>query len=291
MAKNQSFIIFATLVIVLLGLVWLHTGSLMPPTGPDSIWFHAGLLTLLVGRFIVEYRFPKPNDVFVNCVVVFASTSTLSSPPNEVWWELVRWGALACAISALILAWDPGEEAKRQKSRWRMILYHIVTRLGRAEVIFSIVFILALVSYFDFDEMETKVFAIAWGIFLLISHLDVKKLIENSLPTKHKGRKVIAVAHSFLAPSIVFCRRLGSEKIQTHELVGFCQSFNNDCHSFGMIIGERSSATETRLVVSLLTSNIADAGLNDRSFLVTASEEDQQAIEEKVVNPQSLVQH
>ncbi len=160
MSKNFNLAIFAVLVLLLLALLWLHTGALVPPSGNDAIWFHAGLLTLLVGRFIVEYRFTKPNDVFVNCMVVFAATSTLNNPPYPAWWELLRWGSLSCGILALMLAWDPGREAKLINSRIRMVLYTVVTNLGRAEVIYSFVFILALLSYFNLNSYESMVFTI-----------------------------------------------------------------------------------------------------------------------------------
>ncbi|MGD0143558.1 MAG: hypothetical protein ABSC92_10390, partial [Rhizomicrobium sp.] len=173
MSKNYSLAVFAALAFLLLGAVWFHTGSLMPPSGEDAIWFHAGLLTLLIGTFVIEYRFTRPNDVFVNCIIVFASTSTLTDPPNAAWWQLLRWGALLCGIVAMALAWDPGQEAKLRTNRFRAIVYQIVTKLGRAEVIFSIVFILALISYFDLNDPDTKLFAVVWGIFLLAAHLDL----------------------------------------------------------------------------------------------------------------------
>lgn len=275
MTKNRSLALFAILVLVLLGAVWLHTGSPMPPSGEDAIWFHTGLFTLLIGAFIIEYRFTRPNDVFVNCLIVFASTSTLSHPPYAVWWESLRWGALVCGIAAMILAWDPGQQAKLGASRTRALLYQLVTRLGRAEVIFSLVFVLALLSYFDLKSRDAKVFVVIWGIFLIAAHMDLPALGRTARFTgRHSGRKIIGITHSFLAPSIVFCRKLGDAGVVPHELVGFCQSPSDECHSFGLVIGERSSASETRVVIALLNTSVGDSRLNDRSIVVTPSNAD-----------------
>lgn len=273
MSKNISLVVFAILALGLLGLVWLHTGSLVPPSGGDSIWFHAGLLTLLVGRFILEYRFTKPNDVFANGIIVFASTSTLSSPPMAEWWALLRWGSLACAIIAIMLAWDPGQEAKTANGRLRRIIYQVVTSVGRAEVIFSLVFVLALVSYFDLNDPEAKIFAVVWGMFLLAANLDLQGLF-NVLLARRRDRKVLGIAHSFLAPSIVFATRLGPQKIQMHQMVGFTQAVGGECGCVGMVIGERSSTDETRVVVALTHSTVGEAQLNNRSLMVTASIEE-----------------
>ncbi len=273
MSKNLSLGVFSVLAFVLLGLVWVHTGSLVPPSGSDSIWFHAGLLTLLIGRFILEYRFTKPNDVFANCIIVFASTSTLSSPPLAEWWAVLRWGSLACALVAIILSWDPGQEAKTTNGRLRRIIYQVVTSIGRAEVIFSLVFVLALVSYFDLSSPESKIFAAAWGIFLLASNLNFQGVADLFL-AKVQSRKVLGVAHSFLAPSIVFATRLAPQKIQLHQMVGFTQITGGELGCLGMVIGERTSADETRVVVALTHSTVGEAQLNDRSLMVTATTED-----------------
>lgn len=273
MSKNLSLGVFAVLALALLGLVWLHTGSVVPPSGADSIWFHAGLLTLLIGRFILEYRFTKPNDVFANGIIVFASTSTLTSPPMAEWWALLRWGSLACAIIAIVLAWDPGQQAKTADGRLRRIIYQVVTSVGRAEVIFSLVFVLALISYFDVNSPEAKIFAVVWGVFLLAANLDLQGLLSVLL-TRYKNRKVLGIAHSFLAPSIVFATRLDQQKIQMHQMVGFTQAAGAEFGCLGMVIGERSSADETRVVVALTHSTVGDAQLNDRSLMVKATAED-----------------
>lgn len=282
MTKNHSLALFGALILVLLGLSWWHTGSFAPPSGPDAIWFHAGLFTLVLGRFITEYRFTKPNDVFLNCVAVFASTSTLTNPPNSEWWLLLRWGSLIVGTAAIGLAWDPGREAKLADSRARSIAYQVVTQLGRAEVIFSLVFVLALISYFDLRDYKTKVFVVAWGGMLIAAHLNLSQMTRLAFLPANKDRRVIGVAHSFLAPSIVFCRRLGTDRIAMHQLVGFTQSGAGSCHCLGIVIGERASATETRIAVALLHRSISESHLNDRSLVVTVGESEREAFDPPV---------
>lgn len=259
-------------MIALLGLVWFHTGSFVPPSGGDAIWFHAGLFTLFVGRFITEYRFTKPNDVLLNCLTVFVATSTLSSPPLAIWWEILRWGSLLLAGTAVALSWDRGADLRREERPWRSFFYQIAIGIGRADVLFSIVFVLALLSYFELGTTNTTVFVVAWGLILLVSNINlpaIGKIIRRS--RDYPDRKIIGVAHSFNAPSIVFCTHTAEAKPKLHELVGFCQSSVGACHCVGIVIGERSSANETRIAVALIEMSISESQLNENSLLVTMS--------------------
>ncbi len=275
MTKNYSLAIFAFFLAVLAGLTFLYTGSSIPSSGNESIWFHAGLLTLLIGTYVIEYRFlTKPNDVFVNCLVVFVSTSTLTNPPYQAWWEAIRWGALICGIIAVALAWDPGTEARTSGSLIRTFGYQVTTRLGSAKVIFSIVFLLALISYFDIQKSETRIFVIVWGVFVLTSFLEIPQLM--SVVRMFRGstaQDIIGLTHSFLAPSIVYCERTSSTGIPNHQIVGFCQT-RSEPHTYGLVIGSRASASENRIVVALLNSSIDKSTLNSNSLLVTVSEEE-----------------
>lgn len=73
------------LILFLVALVALGhavNGSLIPPSGDSSIWYHSGLLVLILGVFLGEPYFTKPADAAINGLVVFVSTSTLSDPPN-----------------------------------------------------------------------------------------------------------------------------------------------------------------------------------------------------------------
>lgn len=106
MSKNFALAVFVAAMLILLGLVWLHTGKVTPPSAPASMWFNGGLLLLILGRFITEYRFTKPNDVFLNSVATFVGISTLSNPPHGAWWEGLRWICAALALIAIGLSWQ-----------------------------------------------------------------------------------------------------------------------------------------------------------------------------------------
>lgn len=275
MTKNYALGAFAIAMLSLLALVWMHTGSIAPPSGSDAIWFNGGLFLLLLGRFVTEYRFTKPNDVFLNCVATFVGISTLSNPPHSAWWEALRWGSLFIGAVALGLSWDFGIEARREERPLRAFLYQLVVSLGRADVIFSAVFILALLSYFSVDSPQTKVFVIAWGLILLLANIGVPRLAQiASTGRRYPGRTLLGTTHSFLAPSIVFCKRTGDRSPLLHEIVGFAQSGGGACHCHGIVIGERSSANETRIVVALLDCAISGSMLNEKSLLVSIGEEE-----------------
>gem|GEM_PF-6033164 len=162
-----------------------------------------------------------------------------------------------------------------------------MTRLGRAEVIFSVVFVLALISYFDLATAEAKVFAITWGVFLLAAQLRIGRLGKLALGRSgFKERTVVGFAHSFLAPSIVFCRRIGDVRVSDHQIVGFTQSASSPCHCFGLVIGERASATEIRYAVALISCVVSDAQLNDRSLMVTVSPKELEAATPRIEEAQ-----
>jgi len=268
MTKNQSFALFLALFAALIAICWWTTGRVVPLAGDNAFWFYGGLLTLLVGKFIVEYRLTKPNDVFVNCLAAFVAISTLNDPPNAIWWEIVRWGALGCGTLALMLAWDPGKEARLAKSSIRTFSFRVVTSLGSAQVLSSIVFVLALVSYLDLDAPSTFAFTVLWGAILLAAHLNLASAVRPLFQRQRQVREVIARTHSFLSPAIVFCTKEVSEKIPPHELVGFAQSAAGAPQCYGMVIDERASAKETLVTVALLNATVSDACLTDRTALV-----------------------
>lgn len=280
MTKNQALTSFLILVAALLLLVWFRTGSLVPPSGDDAIWFHAGLFTLLIGKYIVEYRFTRPNDVFVNCAIVFASTSILTDPPNSAWWQAVRLSSAGLGILAIGLAWDPGSEARTVGSKIRGMVYRIVTRLGRAEVIFSFVFILALFSFFDLSTPITRALVVFWGISLTLTFIELDQLIQLARKKMSVGSTPIGTVRSFLAPNIVLAEALTGKVGVLHDLVEIIPSAKGENRFIGMIIGNRTSPLSNLIVISLLNDKVDDlSGCSGALVRAVARDADLDALE------------
>jgi uncharacterized protein len=273
-SKNVSFLVFTTLFTALCGAAWTYTGSFLPPAGDASIWFYGGLFALLVAKFIIEYRFTQPNDVIVNCLAAFVAISTLNSPPNQLWWEILRWSALGFAVVSLLLAWDHGREVKLAQSPGRTFVYRLVTRLGSAEVLFSFVFLLGLVSYTDLQQASDKVFVAIWGAILLATKLGLGTWPSTLAMGRRPKREIIGMTHSFLSPNVVYCRKLVARAVKAHELVAFAASGRGSPDCFGMVIDEMPSATDTLVTVALLHRSVSDACLSHDSILVSLSSDD-----------------
>lgn len=283
MEKNRSLVLFAVLLSALCGLAWFYTGSFAPPSGDASIWFYGGLFALLVAKFVTEYRFSKPNDAIVNCVAAFVAISTLSSPPNHEWWELLRWTAFTCAAVALLVAWDLRQTPIESHGPFRVLAYRIVTRLGSAEVLFSLVFVLSLLSYLDTDTESTRAFVILWGVILLAANLDLSfSLAGIASRRRFRGRDALGAIHSFLSPSIVYCTKFATQRLSAHQLVGFAPSLRSAPTCYGVVVDERPSAGETLVSVALLNTSVGDACLGDSSLMIRLNESDLEEAHQKL---------
>src|SRR5260370_388560 len=100
MTRKQQTLHLVLFLAALVGLSRAVTGTFALPSGDAAIWLHGGLLMLILGMYWIEPYFTKPSDVVINGLVVFISTSTLSSPPYHVWWNILRYFSLAVLVAA-----------------------------------------------------------------------------------------------------------------------------------------------------------------------------------------------
>ena len=118
MTRRTRIVHLALFLAALWGLNYAISGTAAIPAGDSAIWFHAGLLTLIIGVYWIEHYFTKPADVVVNSLIVFIAASALNDPPLSQWWAGIRYGTLLLAVSAFLVIWAGSPAVPEHDNSW-----------------------------------------------------------------------------------------------------------------------------------------------------------------------------
>jgi hypothetical protein len=263
----------------LLGVFLLNhalTDSWTIKTGDESIWFNGGLFMLIVGAYWIEHFFTKPSDVIVNCLAVFIAVSSLNNPPFAGWWRLVRYGSMFLMIGAFVVVWSGSPAIAKDTSMWKRVLYGMVIRAGNASVLFSVVFILALLSYFDLQRPELRWAVIFWGIVLSARHLDLDGFIRYLSDCRMTAHVEIAgVITRFAEPNIVRFQVVGRTACPKGSLVTFSKGVSPDQSCpLGIVIGHRSTADWLEAEALIVSSRFEDGAPLKNRFAILLDRND-----------------
>lgn len=262
------------LLVFLTGLVVLNyivTGSLVPPTGDAAIWFHSGLLMLILGIYWIEPYFTKPADVVINGLVVFVSTSMFVEPPNAEWWTLLRYFALGCIIAGFIVVWAGSPAiAGYDTSVTKRLLYLIVIRLGNAAVLYSAVFVLALFSFFGSSSPVPRWMLGFWGLLLIAKHLDVEGLVQSILATfRIRRTEAIGRLTRYAQPNIARFEILPGKQCARGTLVSFTSNGSSNSDSLlGVVVAHRATPKRIEAEALMLDGVFAEGALDRRQVVV-----------------------
>lgn len=260
------------LVLFLLGLLGINkyiSTSWGFPSGDASIWFHSGLLMLILGSYWIEHHFSKPSDVVINGIVVFISISTLNAPPFENLWTLIQYSSLLLAIVGIILMYLGESRASFQSTtKTRRILYLVTTRFGNATVLFSAVFILALISYFDLKSAEIKWLLAFWAIVTVAKHLELDSILREIYQIRKKFNTPVGVITRFLQPNIVRFQLLNDSNCSIGDLVSFSSKNKPlDKDPLGLVIRNRRSTESIEFESILIESEFSENARDNRNIV------------------------
>lgn len=247
MSKRFRIILIILFLIMLYALSCNLNLTYGIPSGDAAIWFHAGLLMLVLGSYWIEHYFTRPTDVVLNGLIVFISVSTLSDPPYPDWWESLRWIGFAITVLAFSVVWS-GSPAltKYDTSKTKRITYLILIRIGSAKVLFSLVFGLALISYIDLARPIARWMVLFWLIVLVFKQLEIESFIASIFSSRRpKSRMVIGPVSRIFEPNIVRFTLNEETRCAPGALVALTNSgrVTESC-PLGIVICHRKTATE-----------------------------------------------
>lgn len=271
MEKRLRAILLVTFATALIGVNYAVTRKFGFPTGDTAIWFHAGLLMLIIGTYWTEHFFTKPADVVINALVVLIAASTLDNPPHEVWWRALSWLSAALIVLGLIVVWL-GTPALPEfdTSRVKKLLYGVIVRVGSSKVLFSFVFLLALLSYFDLRKPEAKLMAAFWGVVLLAQHIELDSIIGQIISLRRMRKpSIVGTLTRVSDPSIVRFAILDRKTCTKGAFVALSQNgmVSDDC-PVGIVTGYRRSAGTLEGEALLLQSTFAQQSVDHRRLVI-----------------------
>jgi len=253
MEKNDRLITAIFLLLGLLGINWYLSGRFGLPTGDQSIWFHGGLFVLIVAYYWIEHFFTRPTDVIINGLIVFVSVSSLANPPLPHWWEALRYFALAVAALAFAVAWNPGASQENSWATLHKFIYLFVTKFGKAEILYSVVFGLAVLSYFEIATRETSTLVIFWLALLALKHIDMGGFIRGIKRINKTDLQIVGKVSRYFEPNILMFEALPRTNFRRGDYVSIGQTGTDITnHDIGKISKLRRSLDILEVEVVLL---------------------------------------
>ena len=189
MKKVKNLIYLFIFTGALLALKFLVIDKIFTNLGNDAdVWFTSGLLLVVLGIFVTEKYFTKPLDVIVNVILLFVVLSMLENVGQFLlYWPLLVYSLLIGIIAFISFVLIDEEKDRNFLSQKIAHSSNIISSfLGSSKMLFSIVFILSIFSYFIsslennflINKEQIAVLSLIgfWGMLILIEPID-KKLI------------------------------------------------------------------------------------------------------------------
>lgn len=162
------------------GLSLYVTGSVVPTRPEESLIFQSGLLLVVLGSAVVEHKFTRPGDSVVNGLVGMVTLMTVYAvTPGLYWWPVFSFCALVFLISLACSVVSTGPEITGWKRRVADASYQPAVYFGRARLLYSVVFLFGVFSFYDTGSREAAILLLFWGVFLALWPLGFPQLLSG----------------------------------------------------------------------------------------------------------------
>lgn len=155
-------IFFASLV------SFLRTGTVIPTSPRGAFVYETVLLMGVLGSTIDERHFTKPADSLVNALTCLVALIGVYRAVPITLWSLM---AAYCAIVFILAVTCLATANKRAVGRWRNVnevSYRWAVTLGRARLMFSVMLLFSVVTFYGTQSTETLLLVVFWVIWMTL---------------------------------------------------------------------------------------------------------------------------
>ncbi len=226
----------------------------------SSIWFYAGALMIILGSYVVEPFFTKPSDAIVNSIAMLIALLGLNNK-NELYGYYFLFSYAVIVLILSVTAIYLKDALKPVFNYIGRLSFIIVETLGKSKVAFSLIYLLAVYSYFA--KTETIIaFIIMLFLWLCLTLFDIVGLllcwISNTfnklskISTKEIG-KAIGFYNPFLFKAEIDYTNSNAVQLSYGDVVGI-QKKNNLC-SIGVVVNTKQLLNKQWVDILLLTNS------------------------------------
>jgi hypothetical protein len=129
-----------------------------------NLLFVSGALLLVFGTYVAEPYFTKPVDVLTNSIAVILALLSINQPNNFVGYWYIFYSSLLLVLISIILIFIYQLFPEFEKTE--KTFYEFIVKIGQSKVIFSVIYIATLFSYFKSKPLDFAFLFTFWIIFI-----------------------------------------------------------------------------------------------------------------------------
>src|SRR5207302_371591 len=127
-----------------------------------------------------EHKFTKPADSAINGLMGSLTLLPVFALPNALaWWLVFSYCVLVWILGMTCVAVSSGPNI----TGWRRQLADVTNRpaviFGNSRILFSIVFLYAVVSFYGIQSYKTATLVLFWGLFVAVWPLRIPELLSK----------------------------------------------------------------------------------------------------------------
>ena len=220
-------LLFSTIVIS--GLSYLFTGSIIPRDSQDALIFQNALLLIVIGIALLEKYYTKPADSMVNSLMgVITLMGVYDVAPKVFWWAMFSYLIFVFFLSITTTAIYSFEVQNLKLIKLAEFCYQPAIVLGQARVLYSVVFLYAVFTFKGIQSLQTVMLVLFWGVFVVIWPLRLPQLLSKLSFQKTRRQSVGHVIRTdwpnIVRVTIQSDTKWTSESIKIFQQVGGKQS-------------------------------------------------------------------
>ncbi|MDR3049416.1 MAG: DUF87 domain-containing protein [Elusimicrobiota bacterium] len=244
-------------------------GFLTDSNSEYNILFVSGALLLLFGTYITEPFFTKPVDVLSNSIAVILALLSIKHPNNFFGYSYVFYFAIFVAILSLttIIMYGVNKNSKIQ-----ILFCDIATKLGSSKIMFSIIYLLTIISYFYERPIAFIFFITFWTVFItefivvFIADffINLHKRIFSANRLNYIG-KAIGCENPFLYIVEIDYSTYSGNKINNGDIVLF--SDKETMGVIGLVVNNKHMVSKQWLSICILRKDSCYMGISEQQIV------------------------